>query len=294
MIPTTDFSLDFVGIGAAKAGTSWVSVCLAEHPQVCMSRRKELMFFCRKTLMPHYNAHYDLGLQWLYDGFPHWQPGQLRGESSNAYSYDPESPMLIHRHFPQTRIIINMREPVDRLYAFYYHVIREYPVPDTFEAFLEAYPQFLDTGYYYHILKRYNEYFDWSQIHCILFDDICNSPETVVADLYSFLGIESSFQPTILHQRINERKTPRSKLLRNLFGYTKRWFASGSTAMRFKALLRRMAVLDLAEWVQERNMQVTNFPPMHPDTRNRLRAHYAEYNCKLGEFLGCDLSHWNQ
>jgi hypothetical protein len=283
-----------VGIGAAKAGTSWVAVCLGEHPQICMSQRKEAMFFCQTTLMSHYNAHYELGLQWLYAGFPHWQPGQLRGESSHAYSYDPASPMLIHRHFPDTRIIMNVREPVDRLYAFYHQVMREYPVPDTFEAFLEAYPQFIETGYYYRILHRYSQYFDCSRIHCILADDIRDTPETVIANLYGFLGVDPSFRPAMLYQRVNERKAPRSKLLRNLFGYTKRWFASGPTPMRLKALLRRIGVLDLAEWVQERNMQPTEFPAMKPETRARLLEHYAEENCKLADLLERDLSHWNQ
>lgn len=293
-VPRPDFSLVFVGIGAAKAGTTWVAACLAEHPQICMSQRKELMFFCRTTLMPHYNAHYDLGLHWLYDGFPHWQPGQRRGEYSHAYSYDPESPMLIHRHFPQARIVMTLREPIDRLYAFYYQVIREYPVPDTFEAFLEAYPQFLETSYYHRILQRYHQYFEWSQIHCILFDDMRSNPESVIADLYRFLGVDASFQPASLHQRVNERKTPRFTLLRGLFGSTKRWFASGPRTMHLKALLRRMGVLDLAEWVQERNMQASVFPPLHPETRARLLSRYADENQQLAALLGRDLSHWNK
>jgi hypothetical protein len=46
------FSVDFVGVGAAKAGTTWLAHCLGEHPQVCASDPKELNCFCTRIISP--------------------------------------------------------------------------------------------------------------------------------------------------------------------------------------------------------------------------------------------------
>jgi hypothetical protein len=117
-----EFKLDFCGIGAAKAGTTWMAQCLAEHPSVCLALHKETNFFLRKHIsaclpVPRYldgMAHYDEGLEWYKRRFSHHQPGQLYGEYSNAYLADPESAGLLHAHNPGMKLLCCLRNPGGR------------------------------------------------------------------------------------------------------------------------------------------------------------------------------------
>src|SRR5688500_19770050 len=102
-----EFQLDFSGIGVAKAGTTWIARCLAEHPSVCMALSKETNFFLRKHIassLPraHYysTAHYEEGFEWYKRKFARHQPGKRNAEFSNPYLPDWEPAPLIHPTHP--------------------------------------------------------------------------------------------------------------------------------------------------------------------------------------------------
>ncbi len=107
----SEFRLNFAGIGIAKAGTSWISSCLAEHPAVCMAWGKETNFFLlnhissRLPVQTRYygTPHYEKGIEWYRALFKHHRPGQLYGEFSNAYIGDPESARLLYEHNPDVK-----------------------------------------------------------------------------------------------------------------------------------------------------------------------------------------------
>src|SRR5262245_1610189 len=121
----SSFNLDFVGIGAAKSGTTWLAQCLGEHPQVCISNPKELNYFCRKKYWTMGGSYYGKGEAWLRQGFVHWKPGQIRGEISPTYLVDPESPKLLARHFPNVKIIVSFRNPTDALFSLYFGLAKQ-------------------------------------------------------------------------------------------------------------------------------------------------------------------------
>src|SRR6188474_1187691 len=76
MLPT------FIGIGAQRAGTTWAYNCLAQHPDVYMSGKKELHFFY---------AHYSRGLAWYASQFAAAGDAVARGEISPDYMYNREA-----------------------------------------------------------------------------------------------------------------------------------------------------------------------------------------------------------
>jgi len=289
-----EFRLDFIGIGAAKAGTTWLAECLREHPQVCMSNPKELNYFCIKHVWPPSPTFYDKGERWLRARFSHWKPGQIRGEFSVSYLIDPESPVLIKKHFPDVKIIISYRNPTDGLYSFYHELAKRYSVPSTFEDFLKEYPGFVRYGFYYSHTKRYLALFPVENFHFILFDDICRNPERVLVDLFEFLGVDTDYRPPSLFERVNERKAPRYILVRNLIGNTTDFLRTHPQAKKVKRVLRLLGAHHVADWIQARNWRAANFPPMREDTRARLLEMYTEENLLLGELLSRDLSHWNR
>jgi hypothetical protein len=288
------FRLDFIGIGAAKAGTTWLAECLREHPQVCMSNPKELNYFCTKHIWPPSPTFYDRGEKWLRARFSHWRPGQIRGEFSVSYLIDPESPMLIQKHFPDVKIVISYRNPTDSLYSFYYELAKRYSVPNTVEDFLEEYHDFIQYGFYHTHTKRYLGSFPLKNFHFIIFDDIRRDPEKVLVALFEFLGVDTDYRPPSLVERVNERKAPRYILIRNLIGNTTDFFRTDPKAKKVKRFSRLLGAHRVANWIQVKNLCAATFPSMREDTRSRLLGIYAEENTLLGELLNRDLSHWNR
>jgi len=288
------FQLDFVGIGAAKAGTTWLAACLSEHPQVCISDKKELNYFCTHDVWRKNMLYSERNLRWLQDRFTHHQAGQLRGEFSPNYLLDPTTPQRLWQHRCDLKLLISLRNPVDALYSYYYELRRRWRVPATFEAFLQAYPDAPAMYSYVRYLKRYLAVFPQSALCVVLYNEIYQQPVQVLEEVFGFLAIATNFRPSTLQKRVNERSLIRSTILRNIISDTSGMLNSSTATRRLKNVLVQEGVLHMVERIQTWNRRPDDIPSIHPDTRTRLLAHYAEDNHKLSVLLGRDLSHWNQ
>ena len=286
------FKLDFVGVGAAKSGTTWLGQCLKEHPGVCMSDPKEVNFFGHKHVWPPSPTHYDKGLEWLEKRFEPLQPGQVRGEYSVCYLIDPESAGLIHAHNPDAKIIIALRNPIDALYSFYFEVLKQYVVPDTFAEFIKAYPDFITYGFYPEHVQRFRDQFKEEQIHTIFFEDIHGDPARVLRDFFAFIGADPDFAPPSLSERVNERREPKFRWLKNAIGGTRDYLRTTPALHPLQEGLRAVGVEKAVNWLQEKNRVATEFVPMDAAIRAQLADTYAPHNAKLSEMLQRDLSHW--
>jgi hypothetical protein len=274
--PSDRFKIDFLGIGVAKAGTTWLSRCLREHPQICLSEPKELNYFCRTHIWPWGSpTFYDCGEKWLQSKFSHWRQGQLRGEFSNCYLVDPQSPLIIKKHYPEIKLIVSYRNPVEALYSLYFQAAKEYAVPRKFEDFLELYPQLIELGFYYKHTDRYLQRFPQENMFFVLFDDIRSNPEEVLRNLYAFLGLETTFRPSKLYIIVNERRAPRVKWIRDVLGNAKLFFRNNRRIEKVTKYLRIAGANKLLNWLQERNLYETKFPPMRERTRRRLQNIYC-------------------
>ena len=105
---------DFIIIGAPKCGTSSLYVYLQQHPRVLLSHKKEINFF---------NKHFDRGIDWYLAHFPAITDAEnfITGEASTQYIFTQEAERKIVDAFPDTKIIIMLRDPVERTISDYYH-----------------------------------------------------------------------------------------------------------------------------------------------------------------------------
>jgi tetratricopeptide (TPR) repeat protein len=105
---------DFIIAGAAKCGTSSIYHYLSRHPQVLLSHKKELDFYWQ---------HFEQGIDWYLAHFPTItdRPDFLTGEATPNYLRFPQVAQRIKDTFPQTKIIILLRNPVDRAISWHYH-----------------------------------------------------------------------------------------------------------------------------------------------------------------------------
>ena len=124
---------DFVIIGAAKAGTTSLYDLLTRHPHVECAALKELNYF---------DDDFEKGIEWYKSHFPspRWKDGRrsITGEASPRYLFHPSVPERMAKVVPQARLIVLLRNPVDRAYSHYQHRVRTARENLRFEEVVEA------------------------------------------------------------------------------------------------------------------------------------------------------------
>src|SRR5438128_5248126 len=107
---------DFLIIGAQKAGTTALYSYLRRHPHVSGPSWKEVSFFDR---------HYARGAAWYRGNFPNAlrTRGALVGEASPSYVFHPLAPERVAALVPHARLIVLLRDPVDRALSHYHHEV---------------------------------------------------------------------------------------------------------------------------------------------------------------------------
>lgn len=126
--------IDFIGIGAPRSASTWLSQCLYEHPQISFPTKhsqkklhpldKEQNFFSQSLFRRNYSQknRYAKGINWYLDNFDWSNTRQTRGEFSVSYLADSKAPIRIKKHFPNIKIIAILRNPVDMIYSAYHHL----------------------------------------------------------------------------------------------------------------------------------------------------------------------------
>lgn len=132
---------DFIVAGAQKAGTTSLFRYLEEHPNMVPPVSKKIAFF---------DKNFHRGMQWYRLHFalrrerpaPGAAPDQtFTGESTAYYMFHPLAAKRIAETLPETKIILLLRNPVDRAYSHYQYKVRRGKEPLSFEAAIEAEPE---------------------------------------------------------------------------------------------------------------------------------------------------------
>ncbi len=105
---------DFLIVGAQRCGTSWTYRTLGEHPRILRAWRKEVQYFDRARAFAR-------GPNWYRAHFPRRPPGHLTGEATPSYLYVPAAMPRLAALVPHARLIVLLRDPVDRAYSHYQH-----------------------------------------------------------------------------------------------------------------------------------------------------------------------------
>jgi hypothetical protein len=179
---------NLVVIGAMKCGTSSLHRYLSHHPEIFMSRKKELCFFAER---------WDLGLDWYRAQFP--EPAPVRGESSPNYSKHPAFPGVPERMHgvlgEDVKLVYVVREPVERIVSHYvdaYSHGRERRSLDDALAELED-NNFVNCSRYAMQLEQYLPFFPMSRILVVTAEDLSERRRETLAGIFRFLGVDDSF-----------------------------------------------------------------------------------------------------
>jgi hypothetical protein len=288
----------FLGLGAPKAATTWLAKCLDDHPDVFVADVKETKFFSwghTMRTLDDYRTH-----------FAGANGETAVGEITTSYLYWEGTVGRVHEVLPEARLFVSLRNPVEQVYSHYWHLRRqnfhqsENARPERFEDALEMYPEkLLRPARYAEHLERWLNAFDRDQMHVLFYDDIQARPASVVRRLYDFVGVDPSVRPSVLQtedKSVRRGTSPRNSVFERLYtglydGLTqyvyhpmKQWVGPA----RAESLKNTLRVREALESL----FRSEGYPDMAPNTRARLREHFADDVARLEAMTGRDLSHW--
>jgi len=178
-----------IGIGAQKAGTTWLFRCLQEHPEIATARQKETHYFAdsKNRDFAQYLSYFDLK-----------KDGRVFLEISTSYLSNASAAKRIAEVLPNAKVIVLLRDPVERAFSHFKHLrAQNKNNVDSLESAISFYPEIIENGLYAKHLKRYFGFFDSSNLLILQYQDIKIAPQELIDSVTSFLGIKK-FTPSIL------------------------------------------------------------------------------------------------
>ena len=292
-------------IGAAKSGTTSLYDYLCQHPEAFMATPKEPRFFAYAENPPAMTGPGDAssneaaGAVYTLDAYQELFAAatteSVVGEASPVYLYDVDAPRLIQKHCPDATLIAILRNPIERAYSHFLHLVRSgrEPLRD-FEAALDAEDERVAEGWewswhyrrmgqYGAQIERYLQHVDRDRLHVYRFERLREDPVQFAQVVYRALGIDASFVPD-------------TSLRRRATGFPKlEWVQSfiHDSAHPIRQLSRYVlpeALRDrILTTVKNANLKK---PPMSDDAQIRLAETYQEDVERLGTLLDRDFSDW--
>jgi hypothetical protein len=205
---------DFIIIGAQRCGSTSLYNYLAEQSGMIPGLMKEVHFF---------DNNYSKGVRWYRSFFPlsttmknRWRANHLNsvtGEATPNYLFHPHAPKRVHATLPDVKLIVLLRNPVERAYSHYQHEVRlgvedlsftdaiereksTIPVEkskilenETYLSFSYQNYSYLSRGRYVEQLELWNKYFAMEKILVLKSEDLFSRPAQVLEKACDFLGI---------------------------------------------------------------------------------------------------------
>ena len=283
---------NFAIVGAMKTGTTTIAEAIGAHPEGFVPERKEVHFFDA-------DKHWRNGLDWYREVFAEAGGAKAIGDATPLYMFYPEAVQRMAGVIPDARLIVCVRNPIDRAYSHYLHYFQRAaresrsfeqaveeelaagaPAPEAVtEHPLQGDPRYLAQGRYLEQIETLERHYPRERIHVVMLDDLGRDPAGTFRAVCRFLGIDDGaipenatraanahieFRPVWLWRRLQSRR-----VLDRLPQRPTHWFV--------KHFMMREAV---------------PYDPVSGAVRERLREYYDPHNAALAHRLGRDLSHW--
>jgi hypothetical protein len=285
---------NFFVVGAAKAGTTSLHGYLSQHPEVFMSVVKEPHYFADFQIKPEFDNFIPVirdsrAYQALFVGSAGFK---AIGEASPSYLCDPGAAVRIKLAVPDAKILISLRNPVQRAYS---HYLMEYHAGREKLAFADALKadelrsdkrwgssfQYVELGLYAAQVERYLEVFGSSQVMVVVFEEMVRDTAGEMERIARFLGIDPSRFPASAFDKVHfPFEASRGRLARSLLRFRAlRVWSKSWLPKTFRTAIRDSLIYKSA-----------SKPKLDDDTRRSLDARFAADLRKLEQVLQRDLS----
>jgi hypothetical protein len=285
------FKVDFLGIGPAKAGTTWLGHMLEAHPQICMSEPKEVHFFNDSLSFnkSYDTVHFPLGISWYQKHFKHCTPGKLRGEVTPRYIIDPVVPQRIYEHNPDLKLIVCLRSPFERIIS-HYHSAKDYHHSESrsISQAIREEPEYIEACLYYKNISRFLPYFSLDRFFFMDMEMVKSDPGKLLKDMYQFLGVDEYFIPPGLTEKSNPARTTRSVKFRKWSGGVHRKMV----AMGLSPFIQTLKKMGIGKMINRLNSAPLEIVTLTDDDKHYIRNGIEEDVKQLGLLLEKDFTSW--
>lgn len=189
--------LNFFLAGVTKGGTSTLHRWLDQHPQVFLPKRKEMHHFCSCPELrgPHKVVRGALEYARYFED----AATRIIGEASPCYMYYPDVPSTLAQRYPHSRIVISLRDPVERFWSHY--LMNEIYRPTGLAADQvvdmnlrtgpsTALDDLIGVGRYAEQVARLFSAFGQDRVYVTFLEDIAQDPERIAMSIQEFLGVD--------------------------------------------------------------------------------------------------------
>jgi hypothetical protein len=275
---------NFFIVGVAKAGTTSLHRYLSQHPEVFMSPIKETNFFAYEERAAADSTAFPIRTLTEYaELFRDAGMAAAIGESSPRYFGSPVAARRIKELIPDAKIIVSLRDPVDRAISGYFMQVRQGRERRPLAEAISSDAHFVKVSFYFERLRRYFDVFGPAAVKIILFDDLESNAVSTVQELFEFVGVDASFTPDI-STRHNSGGVPRSEWLHKLL--------KSQTLRDMVRPLAPAALKAAARTLQRRNL--VSPPEVSPELRSKLREQFHDDTMQVEALIGRDLSIWRE
>ena len=289
---------NFLIIGAAKAGTTALHEYLKQHPQIYMTPTKETNFFAFEGEEINFKGIGDealkefsiTDLETYQAQFDSVTTEKAIGEACPSYLYYPQAAARIKKYIPDVRLIVILRNPVDRAYANFLHTVRDDREPHTDFALAlqdeatriannwEWFWHYIQAGFYGKQLEQYYKIFPDSQIKVYLYKDLKANAIATLQDIFRWLEVNDTFVPDMA-LRPNKSGMPKNKFLHQIL----------TKPNPVKTLLKPLFPAKIRQKIQHQNL---NTPKISQEVRQQLLDLYRSDILHCQNLIDRDLEPW--
>lgn len=285
---------NFFIVGAPKAGTTSLYYYLKKHPEVYMSPVKEPNYFSYDETVKQSLYHKEKGVGTLQEYMQLFEAANGRhkaiGEASVSYLFYPPVPAKIKELVPDAKIIMSLRNPVDRAFSHYFMEHKLGYVNDSLEDIVSKkskhkfahlwYQQYVELGLYYEQVKRYLDTFGKENVRIFIYDELSENMGAMIVELLHFLQIDPSFLPD-LEGKYNTYSTPRNSIIRAIY-----------SQKNLRTLARKIIPDHRVESIKNLFLTRSKKQDKHDATVDRMHAIFKPDIMQLEKLLHKDLSRW--
>lgn len=285
--------VDFFIVGAPKAGTTSLYHYLNEHPEIEMSSKKEPDYFSDRYIHEqgmYYGNERIETLEKYQALFPNDNTGKKLGEASVSYLFYPNVAENIYKYNSDAKIIILLRNPVERAFSHYLMDFRLGLVTETFEDIINKkpksnnsdlfYQQYIELSSYSKQVKRYLHVFEKQNVFIIDYIDFKEDTSKVLEELFQFIGVSPYFKPNV-KKKHNTYSMPKNNVIRVIYSF---------------AMLRKILRLLFPSTLYKRARSILfkqgKKPVLSQALKLQLNQYFKNDVERLAELLEKDYSRW--
>ena len=294
---------NFIIAGFPKCGTTSLFHYLKQHPEIFMPNQKELHFFTQPQIFklnkgpkdkvvkqPHIKSEKE-----YLELFKSVKDEVAVGDASPSYINYPENFGMIKQYLNDPKVIVIVRDPIDRAYSNYLHLKRELrETMDFFSALKnednrreESYSDFwyyrFNSTYYKKILMAKKTF---SNVLVLTAEEFKRNPEITLKKVYSFLGVKLIVKKQALETKFNVGGYYKKNLITSLI------FQPSRFKNALKKIIKPTRGIKMLVSRFSRLFQIKQ-PSIDQDSLNYLKKHFSKEINNLKK-MNIDVSKWRK